>query len=453
MKRVTVCGLLAAFALVFALVPVAEARTAGYIDYETYQMDNGLRVIVSEDHSTPIVAVDVWYHVGSAYEEEGRSGLAHLFEHMMFLGSENVGKAEHSQYITRAGGEDNASTTEDRTNYWEVLPANRLNLALWLEADRMRSLNISDESFEIERDNVKEERLQRYENQPYGTSFLTSDTLSLDFAPYSHTVIGKMIDLDNAVAEDARAFFRLYYAPNNAVLTVVGDINPKKTRKLIEKYFGEIPRGREVKPLEGQEPEHDGERRRIIDDPNANVPAAFITYVIPPHLHPDTPALALLGKILTDGESSRLYKRLVKEEEAAVVVFGGADSRKGPGLFRFVTAANVGVDIGRCEELLYDELGRLKREGVTKSELEKAKAQFKADFIRGRETVRQKAEALQHYAYFHDDLADINRDIDRYMAVTLEDIRRVANEYFDEENRTVVIVRYGPEGFSFKEEA
>jgi predicted Zn-dependent peptidase len=310
----------------------------------------------------------------------------------------------------------------------------------------MRSLNISNDNFEIERANVKEERRQRYENQPYGTSFLTSDTLSFDFAPYSHTVIGKMVDLDNALAEDARAFFRLYYAPSNAVLTVVGDINSKKTKKLIEKYFQNIPRGDEVQPLEGEEPKHDAERRKIIDDPNANVPAAFVTYVIPPHLHPDTPALELLGKILTDGESSRMHKRLVKEEEAAVVVFGGTDSRKGPGLFRFVTAANVGVDIGTCENLMYDELELLKSEGISKSELEKAKAQFKADFIRGRETVLQKAEALQHYAYFHDDLADINKDVDRYMAVTLEDIMRVANEYFDETNRTVVIANPASEG-------
>ncbi len=411
----------------------------GHIDYDVHELDNGLKVVLSEDHSVPIVAVDVWYLVGSGYEEPGRSGFAHLFEHMMFQGSENVGKAEHFQFVQRAGGNCNGSTTEDRTNYYEWLPANQLNLALWLEADRMRSLAITTENFENQRSTVKEERKQRVDNQPYGAAFLTSDTLSYDFEPYSHTVIGKMVDLDNAEVEDVQKFFDLYYAPNNAVLVIVGDIDPKKTMKMVEEYFGDIPRGKDVKELAGEEPPHKAERRMTVDDANANVPAIFITFIIPTSTHDDIPAIELLSSILTEGESSRMYKRLVKEEEAALVVFGGAESRKGPGIFRFIAASNMGVDIETCENLIYEEIQKIQNEGLPGKELEKAKTQFKSNFVRDRQTVLNKAESLQHYNYFSENLEDINTDLDNYMAVTVDDIIRVAKKYFTQQNRTVVI--------------
>jgi predicted Zn-dependent peptidase len=423
--------------LVFSTVQAGDKP--GHIDYEVHELDNGLKVILSEDHSVPIVAVDVWYHVGSGYEEQGRSGFAHLFEHMMFQGSENVDKAEHFAFVQRAGGNCNGSTTEDRTNYYEWLPANRLNLALWLEADRMRSLAITVDNFENQRSTVKEERKQRIDNQPYGAAFLTSDTLSFDFEPYSHTVIGKMVDLDNAEVEDVQRFFNLYYAPNNAVLTIVGDINPKKAMKMVKEYFGDIPRGQEVEELTGEEPPHDGERRLTVDDANANVPAIFISFIIPTSTHDDIPAIELLSSVLTEGESSRMYKRLVKEEEAALVVFGGAESRKGPGIFRFIAASNMGVEIETCENLIYDEIEKIQNEGLSEKELEKAKTQFKADFIRGRQTVLNKAEALQQYNYFSKNLEDINTDLDNYMAVTVDDIIRVAKKYFTQQSRTVVI--------------
>jgi predicted Zn-dependent peptidase len=438
MKRAVAFLVFAAVVTSLALVAVAGDKP-GHIDYKEYELDNGLRVILSQDKSVPIVAVDVWYHVGSGYEEKGRSGFAHLFEHMMFQGSENVDKREHSNLVQRAGGNNNGSTTQDRTNYYEVMPANRLNLALWLEADRMRSLAINTENFENQRDVVKEERKQRVDNQPYGAAFLTSDTLSYNFEPYRHTVIGKMVDLDAAEVGDVQNFFDKYYSPNNAVLVIVGDIDYKKTMKMVEDYFGDIPRGADVQELSGVEPPHDGERRKVVEDKNANVPAIFVTYVIPDSRHEDMAALELLGAILTDGESSRMHRRLVKEEEAAVVVFGGVDARKGPGLFRFVSAANVGVEIGTCEDLMYEEIEKVKAEGIAGKELEKAKAQFKSGFIMGRQTVLNKAEAIHDYAYFSKDLAEINTDLDDYMAVTSEDIKRVANQYFVEPNRTVVI--------------
>ena len=438
MKRVLAGACAGALAL--CLVVVAQAGPKpGHIDYKEYVLDNGLRVILSEDHSVPIVAVDVWYHVGSGHEEEGKSGFAHLFEHMMFQGSDNVGKAEHGQLVQRAGGNNNGTTNQDRTNYFETLPANRLNLALWLEADRMRSLAVTSENFENQRSVVKDERRQRVDNQPYGAAFLTSDTLSYDFVPYRHTVIGTMVDLDNATVDDAKAFYARYYNPNNAVLVIVGDIDRKKTMKMVEEYFGDIPRGPEIEPLTGEEPPHTAERRTVVEDKNANVPAIFVSYTIPNSTHDDKPALELLGKILTDGESSRMHMRLVKEEKAAVVVWGGVDVRRGPGLFRFISASNVGVDIARCEELMFDEIEKLEKEGIAGKEIEKAKVQFKSDFIRNRQRVLEKAEAIHDYLYFGDDLAKMNTDIDNYMAVSQEDIIRVANKYFTKNNRTVVI--------------
>jgi predicted Zn-dependent peptidase len=303
----------------------------------------------------------------------------------------------------------------------------------------MRSLKITTENFENQRNAVKEERLMRIDNQPYGAAFITSDTLSYDFRPYSHSVIGKMVDLDAAEIEDVQRFFDRHYSPNNAVLTVVGDINKKQVKKSIEEYFGTIPRAADTPPISGSEPPHKDERRLVIEDKNANVPAIFVNYVIPTHLHDDTPALELLGKILTDGESSRMYQKLVKDEEAAVVVFGGVDSRKGPSLFRFIAASNVGVDISTVEQLMLDELELLKVEGIDPQELEKAKIQFRSDYIRGRETVMDKAEALQHFAYYHDDIGNINVSLDKYMAVTSEDIMRVAKKYFITTNRTSVV--------------
>jgi predicted Zn-dependent peptidase len=357
---------------------------------------------------------------------------------MMFEGSENVGPTEHFQLISRAGGTMNGSTTQDRTNYWEILPANRLNLGLWLEADRMRSLVINEEKFENQRETVKEERRQGIDNQPYGETFLVSDTLAFDAWPYSHTVIGRMVDLDAAPVEDVQMFFNRYYCPQNAVLTIVGDIDPKKTRKMVEEYFGDIPGGERAEFPEWDEPFNVGERRQVVDAPKANVPAAFIGYKIPPHIHEDTPALQLLNDLLVDGESSRLHKRLVKDEEAAFGVFGFMDSRLGPGLFRLIVAANAGVDIDECERLLYDEIDRMMAEGISEDELKKVKVQFKSDFIGGRQTVLNKAEALHHYIRFHGNVADINTDLDLYMAVTADDIQRVAKKYLVQENRTAV---------------
>jgi predicted Zn-dependent peptidase len=418
-----------------------KEQPAGHIEYQEYTLDNGLRVVLSEDHSVPVVAVNVWYHVGSANEEKGRSGFAHLFEHMMFEGSANVDKGEHFKYVSEAGGTMNGSTTNDRTNYFEVLPSNRLNLGLWLESDRMRSLVITEEKFENQRETVKEERRQGIDNQAYGEAFLVSDTLGYDGWPYDHTVIGSMDDLNAAHVDDVQAFFNRYYCPANAVLVVVGDIEPKKTLEMVKQYFGDIPAGQKSTFPTWDEKFSKGERRKMVDSPKANVPALFATYLIPGHMHADVPALELLNSVLADGETSRLHVRLVKDEEAAFGAFGFVDGRLGPGQFRLIVASNAGIDIATCETLMDEEIEKVKAGGITKEELEKVKTKFKSNFINQRQTVMQKAEEIHHYIRFHKDLAEINTDLDAFMAVTVEDIQRVAKQYLGKDNRTLVVAQ------------
>src|SRR3989449_208418 len=282
---------------------------AGQISYEAFTLPNGLRVIYSEDHSTPIVSVDVWYNTGSRNERPGRSGFAHLFEHMMFEGSAHVKKGEHFQLISRAGGSNNGSTAEDRTNYYETLPANRLNLALWLEADRMRSLAITDENFHNQRETVKEERRLRVDNQPYGAAFTDGIVMAFDSATcfaYAHPTIGSMDDLNAAKLEDVQAFFETYYAPNNATLVVVGDFRPAELRRLVNDYFAEVPRHPTPPRVSCDWKVGPAERRRDVEDAHANLPAVVRYYRGPADDDPDTPALDLLTTILGEGESSRL---------------------------------------------------------------------------------------------------------------------------------------------------
>jgi predicted Zn-dependent peptidase len=303
----------------------------------------------------------------------------------------------------------------------------------------MRSLNVTVDNFENQRETVKEERRQGIDNQPYGEAFLVSDTLGYDGWPYDHTVIGSMDDLDAAKVEDVQAFFDKYYCPANAVLVVVGDIDPKKTMEMVKEYFGDIPAGTKATFPKWNEPFNKGERRKVVDSPKANVPALFATYQIPGHTHPDTPALELLNSLLIDGESSRLHKRLVKDEEAAFGTFGFIDGRIGPGQFRVIIASNAGVEIETCEKLMDEELEKIKSAGITAEELAKLKTQFKSDFIGNRQTVMNKAEEIHHYIWLHGDLAVINTELDTYMKVTAADIQRVAKEYLRSDNRTMVV--------------
>ena len=430
--------------LALAAIPPLSAQS-GRITYDTFSLANGLKVITSEDHSTPIVAVDVWYNVGSRNERVGRSGFAHLFEHMMFQGSAHVKKAEHFQLVQRAGGDLNGSTEEDRTNYFEVLPSNRLNLALWLEADRMRSLAITDSNFHNQREAVKEERRLGVDNQPYAKAFTDGLTLPYDstacFA-YAHTVIGDMADLNAAQVGDVQAFFDTYYAPNNATLTVVGDFDPVELRRLVQSYFGGIPTHPAPPAVSCQYQLSPGTLRREFSDPHANLPAVVRLYRIPTHDDADTPAIELMNIILGQGESSRLNVTIVRHEKAALFAGSGiASSRRGPGTTYAFGVANQGVAIDRLDSLLAAQIDTIRASGISADELAKAKATFRARFIETRETVLNKAEELQHYAMFHANLEDINTDLDKVLAVTNDDIRRVATRYLDPANSVILIVR------------
>ncbi len=447
------CGLRRYLMLSVALVAAAPAPSgllaqAGRISYETFTLPNGLRVIYSEAHATPIVTVDVWYNTGSRNERPGHSGFAHLFEHMMFQGSAHVKKAEHFQLIQRAGGEVNGSTTEDRTNFWEVVPSNRLNLALWLEADRMRSLAISDSNFHNQREAVKEERRLRVDNQPYARAFSDGLTTPFDsgacFA-YAHTVIGSMADLDAAKLGDVQAFFETYYAPNNATLVVVGDFRPAELRRLVNQYYAGIPSHAAAAPVTCDWKLAPGPAHREVTDEHANLPASLRIYRIPPHDNPDTPALELLNIILGQGESSRLNVAIVRREKAALgtqsLIVG---EHRGPGVSVVLGIANQGVDVNHLDSLLAAQVDSIRAHGVSAEELAKAKNTFRAQFIANRETALSKAEELHHYDMFHHSVADINADLNRYLEVTSEDIRRVATKYLDPANAVVIIVKAMP---------
>jgi len=434
-------------AVLLAIAPLAaQGRAVGRIAYDTFSLPNGLRVITSESHAVPLVTVDLWYNTGSRDEQAGHSGFAHLFEHMMFQGSAHVKKSEHFQLVQRAGGTLNGSTETDRTNYWETLPSNRLNLGLWLEADRMRSLAITQANFENQRETVKEERRLGVDNQPYGRAFTDGLTMPFDstacFA-YAHAVNGSMADLNAAALADVQAFFDLYYAPNNATLVVVGDFDPATLRRLVTQYFGSIPR-HEPPPA----PKCDfqiapGAVRREVADSHANLPAVFRLYRVPPHDDPDTPALELMNIILGQGESSRLNVTVVRLAQAALVARSGIFSapRRGPNVTGVFGIANQGVSVDRLDSLLAGQVDSLRRLGVTADELVKAKNTFRAQYIDNRERTYTKAEELHHYAMFHPNLAEINSDIDHYLAVTSDDIRRVAAKYLDPANAVTVIVK------------
>lgn len=436
-------ALVGALALVARL---AQAQAPATVAIESYTLPNGLKVHLVEDHSAQVVAVNVWYDVGSRNEREGRTGFAHLFEHMMFQGSANVKKAEHFQLVERAGGQMNGSTQPDRTNYFEVVPSNRLNLALWLEADRMRSLAVTAENLKNQQEAVKEERRLRVDNQPYSAGLVDSLPTIFDRAtcfPYAHSIIGSMDDLNAAKVEDVKAFFDLYYAPNNATLVITGDFQPAQAKALITQYFGEIPRGQTAPPVTCAPQQGTGrEQVKRIADKNATLPAVLIGYRAVPPAHADFPALELLGTILGSGESSRLNRSLVREQklaagaQALVNPFG---PMRGAGIFGALAIANQGVSADSIRAALVREMAQVGR-SVTAEELTKAKNSWRAQTIFGRQSALAMSEAVHYAALYLGDVNAVNRDAARFEAVTLDDIRRVATNYLRADNSLSLLI-------------
>lgn len=411
------------------------------VPVQVERLDNGLRVVMSPDHTTPTVAVAVYYDVGSRVEEQGRSGFAHLFEHMMFQGSASVAKGEHFRLISTHGGSLNGTTSADRTNYFETLPANALELGLFLEADRMRSLAVTAENFENQRQTVMEERRQTYENRPYILSFLRRDELAFEgYWPYAHSTIGDMADLRAASLEDVRAFHRRYYAPDNAVLAFSGDFEPAEAMALVRQHFGMIAPRRAPAWVDPGFTPQTAERTASMTDPLARLPAFHLAYHIPARRSPDHYALEILTAVLGAGESSRLYQELVKTREIASSIEVETEDRRGPDLLAVWCVLAQGHTGAEAREVIYRQLDDIARNGITARELDKARNQYRTAFVFGIQSNMSRARRLAEYELYDGNAALLRTELDRYLAVTPADVQRVAREYFRAENRTVLDV-------------
>jgi zinc protease len=430
--------------LVFlALTAPAEAADALKVTPPTLQITphklaNGLQVLLYEDHATPVVTVELWYHVGSKDEKKGRSGFAHLFEHIMFKGSENIPLEGFKNLISSIGGRYNGTTDFDRTLYFETIPANYLERILWMEADRMRALDVSEENFKSERDVVKEERRLRVENPPFGRLLEVVLDKTYTLHPYHYLPVGSMADLDAATLQDVRDFHSTYYVPNNATLVIAGDFDPANAMKWAETYFGPIPQGKPIPRDIPQEPAQTAERRTTDYHSNTPLPAVMFTYHVPKAGHPDTYALEVASNILSGGESSRLYKRMVYDKQMALQAGGQTILLEDPGVFFFFSILQSGQKPEDAENELQAEVDRLKSEPVSAGELAKAKNQLIAGLIFGRQTAEDKAGAIGYSAVILGDVSLVNRQLALYQKVTAEDVQHAAGAYFGSENRTVV---------------
>jgi zinc protease len=435
----------AALALVVAigLAATLGAAVAPKVQFLDTKLKNGLRVLISEDHTAPVFSIAVTYNVGSRNERQGRTGFAHLFEHMMFKGSENVGSGEHFALIFGNGGNMNGSTNKDRTNYFEQLPVNQLDLALFLESDRMRTLAsaITPENLQNQISTVQEERRQGVDNQPYGKTFETIDDLAYESFPYKHSVIGSMTDLAAATVDDVRAFFRTYYAPNNAVVAIVGDVKTQDCLARLQKVFESIPSQPPPPAVVIDEPAQKAEKRQTLDDGLARLARVDMVYHIPQSLTPDHDALTVLANLLSSGRSSRLYESVVRQQQLATNASAGADESRGPGLFRIIAMAAPGKTPADLEKALTAELEKIKAGPIEAWEIDKARTSMRASYIRSLGSTLGRAVMISQFAVYFGDPGLINTRPDRLATVTAADVQRVAKQYLSVENRTVVVTQ------------
>ena len=451
-KSVAVVAVVLGVAVVGAAIPgslAAQEKPAQVLPeklaFTSHTLSNGLQVILLEDHAVPVIDLQVWYHVGGKDERPGRTGFAHLFEHLMFKGSAHVGSEEHSRIIEAVGGFDNASTYDDYTNFYETFPSNYLERVLWLEADRMGSLNVDEDNFKSEREVVKEERRVRVENQPYG--YIEEDLRAAAFTVhgYHHTPIGSMQDLDNATIADVRQFFNTFYKPNNATLIVVGDFKSEQALDWAKKYFEGIPASAGPIPrIDKPEPPQTEERVVKKSYSNTPLPALVIGYKVPAKYSPDSYSLDLASNILAGGESSRLYQQLVYKDQIAAQAVGFGNFTEDPNLFLAIAILNLGHTPEEGEKAMLAVLNGLKTEPVGTREIEKAKNQEISGVILGRQTDEEKAVALGSAAVIGKNANLVNTELERYLKVTPADIQRVAKEYFVREHATVMIITPNP---------
>ncbi len=438
--RVALSVVLATAILYSARLTTVAAERPSKLLYEMATLPNGLTVALEEDHSTPIVHLQLWYHVGSKNEKPGRTGFAHFFEHLMFKGSKNVDPEAHTSMISSVGGQSNAYTTDDETVFWETVPAQYLPLVLWLEADRMATLRIDKETFTSEREVVKEERRMRIENQPYGRLQEIIYDQAFDVHPYKHATIGSMKDLEAASIEDVRDFYQTYYVPSNATLALVGDFETPQALDLVKKYLGRVPKAERPVPRDiPREPPHTKEKRVTLQE-SWPLPAVIVAHHITYDGDPDSYTLHIAAKVLSDGESSRIYKKLVYEKQIAVAAFGQANLIEHPNLFYTVAIVQPPHTTQEVADALMAELDRLKAEPISEHELQRAKNQFARDYIVGRESNQSKATFLAHAIVIHNDVKTADGEFDIFQNITTADVQRVARTYFRQDNRLVLTI-------------
>jgi zinc protease len=428
--------------LLMSLLALPAAAQQVSIPHTTFTLPNGLRVIVAEDHSAPLAAVNVWYHVGSGYERPGRTGFAHLFEHIMFEGSKNVPEGDFDNWLEAAGARNNGSTSNDRTNYYEVMPSNAVELALWLEADRMGGLldAMSPSKLEGQRGVVKNERRQSYENQPYGLLWEAAPPLLYPAGhPYSWTTIGSMADLDAAQLEDVNQFFRTYYAPNNASIAIVGDVDPAQVRQWVERYFGWIPRGTEVQRPTIPQPALAATTYTTRED-RVTLPEVTMFWRTGPMFSRDEAAVNALAAILTQGKSSRLYKRLVYDEQVAAFTVAQNEAQLLSGDFMIRIRARPEVDLDRIEAAVDEEIGKLAAAPPSREELDRVINGLVTGFVGALETVEGKADRLNYYLYYAGNPGFSEQDLARYRALTPADVQRAAQQYLAGRNHVIISI-------------
>ena len=412
--------------------------SAQNIKFEEFDLKNGLHVILHEDHSTPIVAVTIMYHVGSKNETTGRTGMAHFFEHLLFEGSQNIGRGQYSKFVENAGGALNANTSQDRTFYYELLPSNQLELGLWLESERLLHAKVETVGIETQREVVKEEKRQRIDNQPYGNLFGATLDAAFDVHPYSWAPIGSMEDLNAAQEQDFIDFYKTFYVPNNAVLSIAGDINIEETKALVKKYFEGIPRGtKEIPRPTVKEPINKGEVRDTVMGKD-QLPMIVMAYHIPAQGTTEFYAVDMLNQILAQGESSRLNRALVEEKQLALFSSAFTYNTEDPGLTLAFSLANMGIEPKQVEDAMLEEIEKVKKELISENEFQKLRNQIESNFVQANSTVAGIAESLANYHMYYGNANLINTEIQRYLAVTREDIQKSAQKYYIPENRVVM---------------
>lgn len=412
------------------------------VKFTEYTLPNGLHVILHQDNTNPIVAVSVLYHVGSKNEKSDRTGFAHFFEHLLFEGSENIKRGEFDKYVASNGGVLNANTSHDRTYYYELLPSNQLELGLWLESERMLHAKVEDEGIETQRQVVKEEKRLRVDNQPYADAFTRVLWENLfKKHPYRWAVIGSMEDLDAATEEDYKTFYKTFYVPNNATLSIAGDIDIEKTKKMINLYFGSIPKGNiEIPRPNIVEDPITSEIRVDYKDKNAQIPAVLYGYRTPKQTDKDAYVLDIISNVLSNGESSRFTKEIVNKKQLALGSGAFLWGLEDYGVFLCFGLTNQGVEASQLEAAMDEEIEKLKKDGISQKELEKQINSLEKHFLDEVSTMAGIAESLANYHVYFGKTDMINQQLAIYRSITIDDVKRVANQYLNKNQRVVVNV-------------